>query len=91
MSSVRSSFRVLADWYRRRRSNAGLQSSAARSAQSGSSTASMASFLASSSLSRPSCFSTIAVSILNFLEPPRVEFLGPLAHGLADPLGHVGH
>src|SRR5271157_1072517 len=33
VSSVRSSSRVLADWYRRCRSNAGLQSSAARSAQ----------------------------------------------------------
>src|SRR5208337_181083 len=60
VSSVRSSARVLADWYRRCRSNAGLQSSAARSAQSGSSAASMASFLASSSLSRPTCSATIA-------------------------------
>src|SRR5208282_3682673 len=58
VSSVRSSSRVLADWYRRCRSNAGLQSSPARAAQSGSPAASLASFLASSSLSRPTCRST---------------------------------
>src|SRR5271157_2716465 len=31
-----------------------------------------------------------AAELLNLLEPPRVEFLGPLARGRANPLGHVG-
>src|SRR5208283_358444 len=61
VSSVRSSSRCRADWYRRSRSNPGLKSSAARSAQSGSATASMASLRASSSL-RFSTWSSMIVS-----------------------------
>ncbi len=53
--SVCSNSRDLAERHRRCRSNAGLVSSAARSAQSESTTASLASFLASSSLNRASC------------------------------------
>ncbi len=59
VSSVRISSRCRADWYRRCRSNAGLQSSAARSYRSSASSASICSCPASSSSSRPTCRSMI--------------------------------